>query len=65
MSDIKQEINKTIKMLNIWANNNHYSYSEVNGGYRLLINEQASSSIMTGECLLKRLNDDLSHYLFD
>lgn len=65
MLDIKQEIDETIETLNTWANNNHYSYSEVNGGYRLLINEQATSIIMTGECLLKRLNDDLSHYLFD
>ncbi len=65
MPDIKREIKETIKMLNTWSNNNHYSYSEVNGGYRLLINEQSSSCIMTGECLLRRLNDDLSHYLFD
>lgn len=65
MSDIKQEIKETIKMLNTWSNNNYYSYSEVNGGYRLLINNQASSIIMTSECLLKRLNDELNGYLFN
>lgn len=65
MSDIKQEINETIKMLNTWSNNNHYSYSKVNGGYRLLVNNQASSIIMTSERLLKRLNDELNGYLFN
>lgn len=61
---MEQRINEVVGLLNVWSNS-HYSYSTTNGGYRLWIDNQPCSTVVSEECLLKRLEDDLNHYLFD
>lgn len=66
MAGLEEQINNYIESLNFWSNN-YYSYAKakVDGGYRLYINNQACSNVVSGECLLKRLKSDLDYYLFD
>lgn len=64
MASLEEQINNYIESLNFWSNN-YYSCAKTTFGYRLYINNQACSTIMNNEQLLKRLKSDLDHYLFD